>query len=132
MYKRVCEGGLANESVFAIILHGLKRLENVKNEISHATDWEKMSSPTSPYVFKTGTAEDIQFITTALDKNKYTIFLRKVNSSFPDEILNDFIHRQAPATKWTLPTFFVEWIIITRPLLILVWFWACFYFLGQK
>jgi hypothetical protein len=133
MYKRVCDGGLANESVFAIILHGLKRLENVKNEISHATDWEKMSSPTSPYVFKHGTAEEIQFIKTTLDKNNYAMFLRKVNSSFPDEILNDFIRRPAaPAMRWTLPASFVEWIIITRPLLILAWFWACFYFLGQK
>jgi len=130
MYKRVCEGGLANESVFAIILHGLKRLENVKNEISHATDWEKMSSPTSPYVFKHGTAEDIQFITAALDKNKYAMFLRKVNSSFPDEILNDFIRKPAPTTKWTFPVAaLLEWIIITRPLLILAWFWVCFYFL---
>jgi hypothetical protein len=130
MYKRVCDGGLANESVFAIILHGLKRLENVKNEISHATDWEKMSSPTSPYVFKYGTAEDIQFINDALDKNKYTMFLRKVNSTFPDDILNYFIRRPAaPAKKWTLPASFVEWIIITRPLLILAWFWVCFYFL---
>jgi hypothetical protein len=129
MYKRVCDGGLANESVFAIILHGLKRLENVKNEISHATDWEKMSSPTSPYVFKDGTAEDILFINTFLENNKYAMFLRKVNSSFPDEILNDFIRRPAPAKKWTFPASFVEWIIITRPLLILFWFWACFYFL---
>jgi hypothetical protein len=128
MYKRVCDGGLANESVFAIILHGLKRLENVKNEISHATDWEKMSSPTSPYVFKYGTAEDILFINTALHQNKYAMFLRKVNSSFPDEILNDFIRKPVPAKKWTLPASFVEWIIITRPLLILFWFWACFYF----
>jgi hypothetical protein len=129
MYKRVCDGGLANESVFAIILQGLKRLENVKNEISHATDWTKMSSPTSPYVFKHGTTEDIQFISTFLENNKYTMFLRKVNSSFPDEILNDFIHRPAPAKKWTLQPSFVEWIIIIRPLLILAWFWACFYFL---
>jgi hypothetical protein len=128
MYKRVCDGGLANESVFAIILHGLKRLENVKNEISHVTDWEKMSSPTSPYIFQYGTAEDIQFINTFLHQNKYAMFLRKVNSSFPDEILNDFIRKPAPAKKWTLPASFVEWIIITRPLLILFWFWACFYF----
>jgi hypothetical protein len=27
-----------------------------------------------------------------------------------------------------LPASLVEWIIITRPLLILFWFWACFYF----
>jgi hypothetical protein len=128
IYKRVCDGGLANESVFAIILHGLKRLENVKNEISHATDWEKMSSPTSPYVFKHGTAEDIKFIKAALEKNKYAMFLRKVNSSFPDEILHDFIRRPASAKKWALPESLLEWIIITRPLLILFWFWVCFYF----
>ena len=82
----------------------------MKNEISHATDWEKMSSPTSPYVFKDGTAEDILFINTFLENNKYAMFLRKVNSSFPDEILYDFIRRSAPAKKWVLPESLLEWI----------------------
>jgi hypothetical protein len=100
MYKRVCEGGLANESVFAIMLHGLKQLEYVKNEVSHMTNWEKMSSPTSPYIFKTGTEEDIQFINTFLDVNKYTMFLRKVDPAFPDEILTHFIRRPAPPVAW--------------------------------
>jgi hypothetical protein len=64
------------------------------------TNWEKMSSPTSPYIFKTGTEEDIQFINTFLDVNKYTMFLRKVDPAFPDEILTHFIRRPAPPVAW--------------------------------
>jgi len=122
MYKRVCEGGLANESIFAIILHGLKLLGNVKNEISHATDWANMSSPTSPYVFKKGTSAEIQFINTFLEKNKYTMFLRKVDPSFPDDMLTEFIRRPAPASASDsvyftsvvsiLFTLFLVWLIV--------------------
>lgn len=98
LFQRVCKGGLANESIFAIILHGLKLLNDVKNEISHATDWDKMSSPTSPYVFKHGTQEDIEFIDTFLTKHKYTMFLRKVDVGFPDKIIKDYLNRPGPSS----------------------------------
>ena len=141
MYKRVCDGGLANESIFAIILHGLKLLGNVKNEISHATDWEKMSSATSPYVFKKGTSAEIQFINTFLEKNKYTMFLRKVDPSFPDDVLAEFIRRPAPTIVYTsasdsiyftiflsaLCTSFFCWLIFMYPVAVLG-LWGCFYF----
>lgn len=94
MYNCICNGGLANESLFAIVLH---KVPHVKNEITHITDWDRMSSATSPYLFKTGDLQDITFIANMLKKNKFSFFLRKVDASFPDDILLNFIH--APDTE---------------------------------
>jgi hypothetical protein len=102
IYAIVCKGGLANESIFAIILKSFKRIETeyVKNEISTLIDWSRMTSSTSPYVFKNSEnmeklKKDISWIITNKKKNKYTLFLRKVDISFPDEILNDIIYNKS-------------------------------------
>ncbi len=90
----ICSGGLANESIFAIILRQSNRLETkVINKSITATNWSQMSSATSPYVFKTGDIAELKFITNFLEKNTFTMFLRKVDSKFPDDILYEFINR---------------------------------------
>jgi hypothetical protein len=96
IYQKVCKGGLANESVFAIALQTFKELTNsykVVNDSSTITDWIRMSNATSPHIFTQGTEEeqkeDIDFITSELKRNKYAMFLRKVDYSFPDSILLD-------------------------------------------
>jgi len=91
IYKKVCKGGLANESIFAIILqtfHELNKYTTI-NQSSTISDWSRMSNATSPHLFKEGTVEDVRFITNMLQKNKYAIFLRKVDPSFPDQIITD-------------------------------------------
>jgi hypothetical protein len=100
IYKKVNKGGLANESIFAIILQTFNELTNptrLINEVCTITDWTRMSSPTSPYLFKEATDENLKIIDDLLKENKYTMFLRKVHSSFPEnEIRNimntDFKH----------------------------------------
>jgi len=94
MYNTICNGGLANESLFAIILHTFNQLINVKKSPSHVTDWDRMSSATSPHIFKEGNKKDIDFIENFLKHNKYAMFLRKIHKDFPDEILNDFIWKE--------------------------------------
>jgi hypothetical protein len=91
LYRQICLGGLANESIFAIILQAKDELKNVLQESSTLTNWSQMSSATSPYLFKHGTKEDIEFIKKGL-LNKYSIFLRKVDTDFPDDILKMFIN----------------------------------------
>uniref|UniRef100_A0A6C0KVJ1 Glycosyltransferase n=1 Tax=viral metagenome TaxID=1070528 RepID=A0A6C0KVJ1_9ZZZZ len=91
IYNIICNGVIANESIFAIILKSQGLLENVINESTHASDWVRRVTPTSPYLFKGGTNGDIAFIKDFLLKNKYTMFLRKVDPLFPDEILKKFI-----------------------------------------
>jgi hypothetical protein len=100
MYKKINEGGLANESIFAIILQTFKELNNplrLINDSSTIADWTKMSSPTSPNIFREDSEENKKLIIDLIKENKYAIFLRKVDRSFPDtalkEIMNlDFNH----------------------------------------
>jgi hypothetical protein len=104
VYSLVCKGGLANESIFAIILKTFNRLdgsgddgENVINAPSTLIDWSRMTSSTSPYVFKYENDirtidHNINWIVGEKKKHQYTIFLRKVDSSFPDDILEKMIY----------------------------------------
>jgi hypothetical protein len=102
-------GGLANESIFAIILQTFGELTNpmkLINESATLSDWSRMASPTSPYLFKEGSSENINIISNLLKENKYAMFLRKVHKSFPDPIIKqimntnfnhkyDILHNQA-------------------------------------
>ena len=95
IYNQINIGGLANESLFAIILQTFKELTNSKktiNESATLADWTRMSSPTSPYLFKEGTPENIHIISNLLKENKYTMFLRKVHKSFPDTIIKQMMN----------------------------------------
>ena len=93
-FNFICKGGLANESIFAIILKTKNVLENnVINESTTITDWSKMSSSTSPYLFKYGSVSELKFISEFIEKNKFSIFMRKVDPSFPNDILFEFINR---------------------------------------
>jgi hypothetical protein len=100
IYKQINMGGLANESMFAIILQTFGEINNSSrliNDSATISDWSRMASPTSPYLFKEATDENINIICNLLKENKYTMFLRKVDKSFPDttikEIMNmDFKH----------------------------------------
>jgi hypothetical protein len=82
IFNTVCKGGLANESIFAIILKNCGRLEDVINKVTHLTDWTRMMSPTSPYLFRGMTAENLRFIQEGLRKNETVMFLRKVAPEF--------------------------------------------------
>lgn len=90
--KLICKGGLANESLFAIILQSYKELKNVICSVTHMTDWNRMSSPTSPHLFVKGDEMDIKFIENSLKENKFTVFIRKISPEFPDEIINSYIY----------------------------------------
>lgn len=54
IYNIVNAGGLANESLFAIVLQTFHEYGNASRHINLSStlcDWERMSSPTSPYYF---------------------------------------------------------------------------------
>jgi hypothetical protein len=94
IYNQVNEGGLANESIFAIILQTFKELTNPNtfiNEASSVADWTRMSSPTSPYLFKEGTEENINIIKDLLKEHPHAMFLRKVSREFPDSVLKEIM-----------------------------------------
>ena len=96
IYKKVNDGGLANESIFAIMLQTFNELTNPStliNENSTIADWSRMSNPTSPYLFKDETEENNNIICNLLKENKYTIFLRKVHREFPDKIIKEIMYK---------------------------------------
>jgi hypothetical protein len=90
--KTICDGGLANESLFAIILYSCRQMNNVISSPTHITDWSRMASSTSPHIFKDGNKRDIECIENSLDKNKYTMFIRKVSPEFPDEVIKKYVY----------------------------------------
>jgi hypothetical protein len=93
--KLICDGGLANESIFAMILHGYKQLEpngSVISEVTHIADWNRMASATSPHLFKDANDKDILFMETEIDKNPYCMFIRKIAPEFPNNILRNYIY----------------------------------------
>ena len=93
--KTICSGGLANESLFAISLYCYKQLEingPVIQSATHIVDWNRMQSATSPHLFKKADEQDIKFIDSSLEKNKYAMFIRKVAPEFPDDILRNYIY----------------------------------------
>ena len=98
--KTVCDGGLANESLFAIIFKFYKELEEksrgsrITCAVSHLADWKRMSSATSPHIFKDADEDDINFINKELERNRYAMFIRKVAPEFSDEVLRRCIYEQ--------------------------------------
>ena len=94
IYKLICQGDVANESIFSIMLYAKNSLKMVKNEDTTATDWSRMMNSTSPYLFKDGSLKDKSFIDDFLKKNKNTIFLRKVDKSFPNSVLQEYITKE--------------------------------------
>lgn len=94
--KTICDGGLANESLFAIIFNFYRELKTNSHiicAVSHLADWKRMSSSTSPHIFKYHVEEDIKFINTELERNFYAMFIRKVSPEFPNEILLHYIYQ---------------------------------------
>lgn len=102
IYKLICSGGLANESLFAIILYTYKQLSNNNDSyndsynvipaVTHATEWARMESSTSPHLFKNADELDIKFIDKVFKEHDYVSFIRKISPEFPDEILKHYIY----------------------------------------
>jgi hypothetical protein len=86
--------------LFAIILYCYKQLggetrtSSVISAVTHIADWTRMSSATSPYLFKEENEKDIKFIGSELEKQKYAMFIRKMAPEFPNEILRYCIYEQ--------------------------------------
>jgi hypothetical protein len=100
--RLICQGRVANESVFAIILKLCNELDHVHLVSTHLTDWSRTTSTTSPHLFKEANEQDIQFLKRELERNPAAMFVRKVAPEFPDDILRHFIYeyRKDPDDPW--------------------------------
>lgn len=111
--KLVCSGGLANESLFAIILQGYKQLNNVICSVTHMTEWERPASRTSPHLFKDADEEDIKFINKSLNNDKCVMFIRKISPEFPDTVLREYIYNYSKEKD--------DKLVLSNPFLIKQW-----------
>jgi len=110
----ICSGGLANESLFAIILYCYNQLDlkgPVISAVTHITEWSRTTSATSPHLFKEANEQDIMFIESSLKKNNYAIFIRKISPEFPTKVLKHYIYEYNSLEEKTLilkePTIFI-------------------------
>ena len=117
----VCSGGLANESLFAIIMYSYRQLNDVICSVSHTTDWSRRTNANSPHLFKEANELDIKFIDDSLEKDKYVMFIRKVAPEFPDEILKYYIYEHSKKKD--------EHLVLREPLLFVFLRWKpyCYY-----
>ena len=96
--KIICSGGLANESLFAIVLKGFEQLDSKMSNVicasTHITDWSRMTSKTSPHLFKDVNELDIKFIDENLEKCGFSMFIRKVSPEFPNGVLKQYIYEK--------------------------------------
>jgi len=101
-------GGLANETLFAVIFYMYKEIgDHGENDVnkkdgvicmrSHLADWARSSSSTSPHVFKNGDKKDIAYIEKNLNENPYAMFIRKVAPEFPDKVMRHYIYQHNAA-----------------------------------
>jgi len=125
----VNSGGLANESLFAIMLYCVKELDNVITSATHMTDWTRRSSTTSPHVFTEANDLDISFIENNLNENDKVMFIRKIHPEFPDEVLLKYIcdyHRDRDKELiWHEPITYKAMVFIyIVPVIIIIWFFS--------
>lgn len=94
MTNLICNGGIANETLFAVILKLYNELggENIIDKTSCFADWNRKTSATNPHLFINANLDDVNFIKKVIDKNEYAMFLNNVDSTFPDDILEYFIY----------------------------------------
>ena len=95
MTEIICNGGLANESLFAIILQYYGQLKNTSQvvpAVTHLADWYRMSTATSPHVFRDADEKDVTFIETEQEKNACAVFIRKIAPEFPNSVLRHYIY----------------------------------------
>ena len=111
IYKIINKGVVANESIFAIMLYSMNTLDEVMNENTTLMDWSRMTSPTSPYLFKSGDYKDKKIIDNLISENKNAIFLRKIDPMFPNTLLLEYIYKdrnQNVITKMKTKLFWLE------------------------
>ena len=81
---------IADESMIAVWLKKANNLVNVINETTTIVDWTR-SNGNNPYTFNTIMPSDTILIKDHLDKNKYSMFLRKIGKSCPDDMILPYI-----------------------------------------
>ncbi len=92
IYTTICNGGLANETVFAIMLglyndtqlKDIEKNKNVMNTSATVVDWKRRDGPTSPHTFSKADNPHmtVHVIRELIKQNPLAMFIRKMDASF--------------------------------------------------
>jgi hypothetical protein len=77
----------ADESIFSVTLYLANNFKNTINALVTIMDWERDYWGPSPHTFTEYSAADKKFITEFVKGQHHLMFIRKIASSFPDEVL---------------------------------------------
>lgn len=88
----IIKGASADESFIAISIYAFNNFENTMNEITTLVDWPRSPDGNHPYTFTRWSEEDKEVVETLKNKHKFYMFLRKIDTNFPDNILLEFIN----------------------------------------
>jgi len=92
--SRIMEAPHADESIFAVTLYLENGFKNTINATNTVMDWDRDPDASSPYFFtKRYYAKDKKFIEKFVPKNPYVMFIRKVDSSFPDKVIYEWMDK---------------------------------------
>jgi hypothetical protein len=91
LLKLVFNGVLAQESWLAIFLKLGNNFKNVIKQMTTFDDWRRSPNGSNPYTFTTWSAADKKAVGQGQYMYHKYMFLRKVDSSFPEAVLREFI-----------------------------------------
>jgi hypothetical protein len=92
--SRIMEAPHADESIFAVTLYLENGFKNTINATNTVMDWDRDPDAPSPYFFtKRYYVKDKKFIERYVPQNPYVMFIRKVDSTFPDKVIYEWMKR---------------------------------------
>ena len=92
IYNTLVSGKIADECFIAVMLMISNNMNNVLNITTTVLDWEQnIGAPNHPYVFSSYNEYNKNLLHKKRQGDENGLFLRKVSSEFPDDILHNFI-----------------------------------------
>ena len=123
VYNTINAGGFANESLFAIVLQAYGQNNNPKthlNTVSTVADWSRMPKPTSPFTFafvsEMQTRLELVAMRRMVKDSPDAMFLRKVDRTFPAEVLEQMWTEGPPLKAVPLPNYM--YVLVALPPLV--------------
>jgi hypothetical protein len=89
LIQHILAGPAADESLVGICLGFYDRLKDVINTQTTIVDWDRSPNGDNPYTFATWGPADDELMKIKRAKHPWAMFLRKIGSTIPDEIITN-------------------------------------------
>jgi hypothetical protein len=92
IYNTLVSGNIADECFIGVMLMISNKMNKVLNITTTILDWEQNNAVSShPYVFSSYNEYNRKLLHQKRKQNENGLFLRKISSEFPDDVLQTFI-----------------------------------------